>query len=140
MALHRCTNTRMTQKSSKFPRNCLGRSYQSLLIHFLLPSLIAVTGLGGHAFGSWKLRDSHKMWLRDYLPKDLPKQRIILYGYDTTLQNSQSKQSIEELGKQLWDHISAFRNSTKVCKRQRDRRLGANSTEDYQASYCVHRP
>lgn len=34
-------------------------------------SIIAVTGLAGHAFGSWRSRGSPRMWLRDLLPKDI---------------------------------------------------------------------
>ncbi|KAL9003003.1 MAG: hypothetical protein Q9188_004103 [Gyalolechia gomerana] len=33
--------------------------------------VIAITGLAGHAFGSWAHSRS-EMWLRDYLPKDVP--------------------------------------------------------------------
>lgn len=39
------------------------------------------------------------MWLRDDLPRDLPEARILLYGYDTRLQDSASFQSILDLGK-----------------------------------------
>jgi hypothetical protein len=34
-------------------------------------SLIAVTGLAGDAYGSWKRRESQRMWLKDFLPRDL---------------------------------------------------------------------
>ena len=49
-------------------------------------SLVAVTGLAGHAYGSWKSRDSGRMWLRDFLPEDLGGDvRIMTYGYPTSL-------------------------------------------------------
>ncbi|ELR02697.1 hypothetical protein VC83_08432 [Pseudogymnoascus destructans] len=47
--------------------------------------IIAVTGLGDHAFGSWSHSDE-RMWLRDYLPKDAPNARILTYGYKSALQ------------------------------------------------------
>ncbi|KAI3333095.1 hypothetical protein F4824DRAFT_491112 [Ustulina deusta] len=79
--------------------------------------LIAVTGLGGHAFGSWKSPTSDEMWLRDYLPKDIPNHRVILYGYNTKLQESQSKQSIEDLGATFMENITSFRDATESSQR-----------------------
>ncbi|KAL1625230.1 hypothetical protein SLS54_003318 [Diplodia seriata] len=63
--------------------------------------LIAVSGLGGHAFGSFKERDGPFMWLRDSLPWELPTFRIFVYGYDTQLQDSSSFQNLTDLGKEL---------------------------------------
>ena len=54
-------------------------------------SVIAITGLGGHAFGSWRSRISAErpvdrpMWLRDFLPQEFPNARIMTYGYDSSL-------------------------------------------------------
>ncbi|KAF9640140.1 hypothetical protein BFW01_g11946 [Lasiodiplodia theobromae] len=63
--------------------------------------LIAVSGLGGHAFGSFKERDGPFMWLRDALPWEFPEFRIFIYGYDTQLQDSSSFQNLTDLGKEL---------------------------------------
>lgn len=52
-------------------------------------SIIAVTGLAGHAFGSWA-HSPERMWLRDYLPKDAPNARILTYGYPSKLEASTS--------------------------------------------------
>lgn len=60
--------------------------------------MIAVPGLGGHAFGSFKARDSNYMWLRDGLSESLPSARIFIYGYDTRLQNTSAFQSLQDLG------------------------------------------
>ena len=57
--------------------------------------IIAITGLAGHAFGSWAA--SPHMWLRDFLPEDLPRARILLYGYDSNLAGSQSKNILADL-------------------------------------------
>ena len=54
-------------------------------------SVIAITGLGGHAFGSWRSRTSTErpvdrpMWLRDFLPQEFPNARIMTYGYNNGL-------------------------------------------------------
>lgn len=39
------------------------------------------------------------MWLRDQLPFDFPRMRVMLYGYDTKLAHSQSFQNIEDLAR-----------------------------------------
>ncbi|KAJ9130499.1 hypothetical protein NKR23_g12170 [Pleurostoma richardsiae] len=71
--------------------------------------IVAVPGLGSHALGSWKSLDSGDVWLLDYLPENLPYVRLIVYGYDATLQDSTSKQSIEHTGVDLLERIAAFR-------------------------------
>lgn len=57
--------------------------------------IIALTGLAGHAFGSWAA--SPHMWLRDFLPNDLPRARILLYGYYSKLADSQSRNILADL-------------------------------------------
>jgi hypothetical protein len=49
--------------------------------------VVAISGLGGHAFGCFKERDENYMWLRDALPFDLtredtyrPMARVMIYG------------------------------------------------------------
>ncbi|KAK1999116.1 hypothetical protein LX36DRAFT_633060 [Colletotrichum falcatum] len=71
--------------------------------------IIAVPGLGSHPLGSWKSPCSDDVWLRDFLPKDVPNIRVLIYGYDTTLPGSRSKQSIEDLGGILVERLVAFR-------------------------------
>jgi hypothetical protein len=56
------------------------------------------------------------MWLRDSLPNDLPKTRILIYGYDTRLENSTSFQCIDDLGIDLRSSINNIRNYTSVRK------------------------
>ncbi|KAF8245723.1 hypothetical protein K440DRAFT_586597, partial [Wilcoxina mikolae CBS 423.85] len=64
--------------------------------------IIAVCGVGGHAFGSWRSQSStHKMWLRDFLPKDIPKIRTLTFGYDAALKDSTSTSSIVDYARQL---------------------------------------
>ncbi|KAF8535741.1 hypothetical protein BDD12DRAFT_891916 [Trichophaea hybrida] len=47
--------------------------------------VIAVTGLAGHAFESWRNRETNQMWLKDLLPHDVQNIRIMSYGYDSSL-------------------------------------------------------
>jgi len=73
-------------------------------------SIVAISGLGGHAFGSFKEKGGEHMWLRDALPHDIkgeddnPLSRVMVYGYESSLQQSDSFQNIEDLG-------TAFRSS-----------------------------
>jgi hypothetical protein len=76
--------------------------------------VVAVPGLGCHPLGTWKASESVDVWLRDFLPNDVPDTRVLLYGYDTTLNKSDSKQSIVDLAKTLLEHVKAFRNTTSV--------------------------
>lgn len=82
-------------------------------------SIIAVTGLGGHALGSFKQRNGPFVWLRDGLPVDEPEMRILSYGYDTTIVNSSSFQNLTDLARSLrleleGIQVSLERTKTKV--------------------------
>ncbi|KAL1622376.1 hypothetical protein SLS54_004940 [Diplodia seriata] len=59
--------------------------------------LFALSGLGSHAFGSFKKRNEPYMWLRDSLSRDLPHLRIFTFGYESRLVESQSFQNINDL-------------------------------------------
>lgn len=72
-------------------------------------SIIAVTGLAGHAFGSWKSRGHSDMWLRDFLPEHVPSARILTYGYDSRLFKNKSTASIREFSRNLLQALGAAR-------------------------------
>lgn len=74
-----------------------------------LSSLIAISGLGGHAFGSFRERQGPFMWLRDALPLDAPGARVLIYGYDTRVVQSCSFQNLTDLGKALHIDIKGIR-------------------------------
>ncbi|KAL6831944.1 hypothetical protein V8C40DRAFT_263226 [Trichoderma camerunense] len=75
-----------------------------------LVDIIAVTGLAGHAFGSWKSKKKPDMWLRDFLPASIPNARVLTYGYNTKLPGSRSKSSILELSRKLLESIKTARD------------------------------
>lgn len=55
-----------------------------MLVGFV--SIVAVTGLSGNAYGSWKNRANNYMWLQHSLPQDLQQRALVMvYGYNTTL-------------------------------------------------------
>ncbi|KAK3684319.1 hypothetical protein B0T22DRAFT_493833 [Podospora appendiculata] len=75
-----------------------------------LHDCIAISGLASHPFGSWQPKGTDKtfMWIRDELPKHLEGTRVIIYGYDTGLQDSQSFQSISDLGRGLINQLQTY--------------------------------
>lgn len=57
------------------------------------PSIVAVTGLAGHAFGSWRGKgDFSRMWLQDFFSEDLPNCRTMIYGHNSALLNNGAHQ------------------------------------------------
>ncbi|KAI5850552.1 ankyrin repeat-containing domain protein [Morchella snyderi] len=76
--------------------------------------IIAVTGLAGHAFGSWRSRAGYGMWLRDFLPSDMEENgyraRVFTYGYDTTLIGSHSHAGIDHFSKQFIEAVKGARS------------------------------
>lgn len=56
-----------------------------------------MTGLGGHAFGSFKERGGNFMWLRDSIRLRLPNARVMTYGYESHVPQSGSFQNIADL-------------------------------------------
>ena len=75
---------------------------------------VAVCGLGGHAFGSFKEKGALHMWLRDSLPKDLPNLRVLLYGYESRLESSDNNQNISVIADSFVSHLRILRPQSKV--------------------------
>ena len=73
--------------------------------------VIALTGLAGHAFGSWA--STGRMWLRDMLPLDMPQCRVMSYGYDSRIDSNDSSGI-------LFDHSNNFIGKLHEMQRQGD--------------------
>lgn len=103
-------------------------------------SIIAVTGLGGHAFGSWSYSPRY-MWLRDFLPKDLPHVRVLTYGYNSQLKTASSRNI-------LGDHVRMFKqrlitlpgSATVSCSGLESRHELTNEDSESSSSNCFYRP
>ncbi|WQF89374.1 hypothetical protein CDEST_14388 [Colletotrichum destructivum] len=50
----------------------------------------------------------------DWLSDDTPNIRVLLYGYDTKLLQSNAKSSVEDLGRRFLESLTAFRTSDKA--------------------------
>ena len=64
-------------------------------------SIIAIHGLNGDRFRTWTEPKSKKLWLRDFLPKDLPRGRILTFGYNATAAFENSVADIVDHGREL---------------------------------------
>ncbi|KAF8249445.1 hypothetical protein K440DRAFT_209304 [Wilcoxina mikolae CBS 423.85] len=55
--------------------------------NLVVADIVAVTGLDGHAYGSWRGWGRLKrMWLRDFMGPEFPNCRTMIYGYDSKLE------------------------------------------------------
>lgn len=70
-------------------------------------NILAVSGLGSHPFGSFVNKQDGHMWLADSLPQDLPTARVIVFGYNTALQNSTSFAELDDIAG--WFHAAMSR-------------------------------
>src|SRR5271168_1567324 len=82
--------------------------------HLSHGSIIAITGLDGHAYGSWRGKGNlGRMWLRDFLSKDLPHCRTMIYGYNSKLL-SNGIDTIMTYGLELMDGLKRVRKTHEV--------------------------
>jgi hypothetical protein len=79
--------------------------------------IVAVTGLGGHALGSFRSKNGASVWLRDFAPSNIPKARFLTYGYDTPVAGSDSTQGIAQLAQLLLRSLGIFRDNTRTQHR-----------------------
>ena len=73
--------------------------------------VLAVPGLGGHPYGSFVHKGDGHMWLSESLPRDMPTARVIIYGYESGLQNSISFAGLNDLASSLRVAISLLLGS-----------------------------
>jgi hypothetical protein len=59
--------------------------------------VVAVHGLQGHAYKTWE-HENGSLWLRDFLPADVPSARIFTFGYESTVAFSNSVAKLEDKG------------------------------------------
>ena len=84
--------------------------FQGCTLYADSDSLIALSGLGrGHAWGSFKDPEDEYVWLVDSLPRDWPVFRIVTYGFDTTVPDSDSNQDLEALASQFRSSLRNIR-------------------------------
>ena len=70
-------------------------------------SIVAIHGLGGHPFKTWAAGD--RMWLKDFLPKEIPEARILTYGYNSGVAFNKSASDISDFSRDLLERLLAIR-------------------------------
>ncbi|TGZ78265.1 hypothetical protein EX30DRAFT_296350, partial [Ascodesmis nigricans] len=81
-----------------------------------LTSIVAVTGLARHPFDSWRASQTNTMWLRDLLPKDIPRIRAFTYGYDSRVEKSINNSTISDYA---WQILGEFGYLYQTSKKRR---------------------
>lgn len=83
--------------------------------------LIAVCGLDGHPYGSFAGKEldnqMKKMWLHDFLSKDFPNFRTMVFGYDSKLRDSHGLHAIADYTDQLLEELSRVRVNPEAARR-----------------------
>jgi protein SERAC1 len=80
-------------------------------------SIVAVHGLGGDWEDTWTDDKSGRMWLRDFVPQQLPSARVWSFGYDSAYSLSKSETDIDDAARSLIDGLDGERQH-KLAKRR----------------------
>ncbi|KAI9654773.1 MAG: hypothetical protein M1821_005767 [Bathelium mastoideum] len=82
--------------------------------HPINADIIAITGLAGHAYGSWATQDGF-LWLRDALPLDFPHARVLTYGYPSQIHDNEAKSVVTDYAGAFVQRILIMREAAN-CK------------------------
>lgn len=78
-------------------------------------SIIAIPGMDNlNPLNSWKHPDTDAVWLRDFLPQDVPHTRILLWGYSALFPVEPFPYTIDDVGLSLLGDIMASRTKNPV--------------------------
>jgi hypothetical protein len=101
--------------------------------------IVAVTGLGGHALGSFRSSDDISVWLRDSAPQDIPRALLFIYNYDTAIVASVNCQGVREIANTLLDGLVNLRQRTQTQHRPLIFARDFLVRPDGKASQCINR-
>jgi hypothetical protein len=88
-------------------KDCYAKLIYAYMKLICILSVIAVHGLGGHAFNTWT--EGGRLWLRDFLPSDLPKARVLTFGYDSGIAFTNSKSTLRDFARSLLESVNQHR-------------------------------
>ncbi|KAH8746959.1 hypothetical protein F5882DRAFT_312127 [Hyaloscypha sp. PMI_1271] len=71
--------------------------------------IVAVHGLNGDAYSTWTHAQTEKLWLRDFLPSDLPGARIYSFGYPAEVAFNTATGKLDDWARALLEGLKAVR-------------------------------
>ena len=77
-------------------------------------SVVAVHGLCGDPYDTWTDEATKKLWLRDFLPSQVPNTRIMSFGYDSLVAFSKSEIEISDVAADLLNRLNGERDTAEV--------------------------
>ncbi|KXS98970.1 hypothetical protein AC578_4979 [Pseudocercospora eumusae] len=72
--------------------------------------IVAVHGLGGDAFDTWRAQDTGRIWLKDFLPEQFQDAHIMTFGYNSRVL-SKSISGINDYARDLLEQLRAIRTN-----------------------------
>ena len=100
-------------------------------------SIVAIHGLDGQREKAWTA-DNEKMWLRDFLPLDIPNARILTYGYNADTHSSELV-SAENISQHADIFLRALERERKHAKRVCTNNLIVTPPDSASATDHLHR-
>lgn len=80
----------------------------------LAVDIVAIHGLPGNTHATWTDQDTQALWLRDFLPHDIPGARILTYSYPSESLFSKSDATLQTYALKLLDHLHDYRSLIKA--------------------------
>ena len=77
-------------------------------------SIVAVHGLCGDPYDTWTDVPSNKLWLKDFLPSQVPNIRIMSFGYDSSVAFSKSVITLDGIAADLLNRLDIERDTREV--------------------------
>lgn len=98
---------------------------------------MVVCGLNGHAYESWKAEgNTQDVWVRDFLAKDFPDCRTMIYGYNTNLQHN-SFHTLEDYTGNFLEELKKARKSDKVSFSGQGYRINSQTRQSHKYGTCI---
>jgi hypothetical protein len=97
---------------------------QNNITDYSLFSIVAIHGLDGHPTKSWTAAND-TLWLRDHLPENIPRARILTYGYDAYTRGREqlADESVYALAQKLLADLATERHDSNVSHDRQHRRI-----------------
>ena len=75
--------------------------------------IVTIHGITGDAYDTWT-HENGKLWLRDFLPKDIPGARVFSFGYPAEVFCSLGTGNLDTFGRSLLERLKRERRQKEV--------------------------